>query len=280
MSIDLASQYRIPLATRIRLADQSTRETQGWEKEQAKKRTTENIAKIDELQYRLFVEQKRALLIVLQAPDAAGKDGLIRRVLGQMNPQGTRVHSFKVPTEIERAHDFLWRIHANAPAKGEVAIFNRSHYEDVLVVRVHQLVPEAIWQRRFEHINAFERMLSDAGTEIVKIMLHISPREQLERFKERLEMPEKHWKLSEGDYRERDLWPKYEAAFEDAIALCNAEHAPWYIVPSDRNWFRDLVVSEIVLATLQRIDPQLPPVTADLKAIKKLLEREEREQKD
>ena len=268
-------EYRVKPDQIINLKDQETRESEPFkDKDEALKFTEENIKAIQELQYRMFVEGKQSLLIVLQAPDAAGKDGLIRKVLGKMNPQGCRVYPFKKPSTMELAHDFLWRIHQCVPRAGQVSIFNRSHYEDVLVVRVHQLVSREIWKSRYEMINAFESLLESAGTRIVKFYLHISPEEQLERFKERLDIPLKHWKLNAGDYRERDLWGDYETAYEDVFHKCSTSTAPWFIIPADRKWYRNAVVSKIVRSTLESMDPQLPPVTEDLDEIRRLYERE------
>lgn len=243
-------------------------------KDEAKAFTAETVVKIRDLQYRLFVEEKQSLLVVLQAPDAAGKDGLIRKVLGQMNPQGCRTYPFKVPTREERAHDFLWRIHKCTPETGKVSIFNRSHYEDVLVVRVEDLVPKKVWQARYEIINDFERLLATNQTHVLKFYLHISPEEQLERFKKRLDNPEKHWKLNTGDYEARDKWGDYREAYEDAIEKCNSSDAPWHVIPADNKWYRDAAVAGIVHQTLKDMDPQMPPVDVDLDEVRMLYERE------
>ncbi|QEG42374.1 polyphosphate kinase 2 family protein [Roseimaritima ulvae] len=235
--------------------------------------TADAVAQIQELQYRMFTESKQSLLIVLQAPDAAGKDGLIRKVLGQMNPQGCRTYPFKAPSRIERAHDFLWRIHQCTPATGMVSIFNRSHYEDVLVVRVEDLVPKSVWSQRYEIINQFEKLLAERGTRILKFYLHISLEEQLERFRERLERPEKHWKLNPADYEARDNWEAYHEAYEDVFARCSTPEAPWFIIPADRKWYRNAAVASIVLETLKRMDPQFPEVEVDLDEMRTLYER-------
>lgn len=232
------------------------------------------ISEIQALQYRTFVEGKQSLLIVLQALDAGGKDGLIRKVLGQMNPQGCRTYPFKVPSSDELAHDFLWRIHAAAPEIGKVSIFNRSHYEDVLAVRVEKLVPKTVWKDRFQLINDFEELLRHRGTRILKFYLHVSPAEQLERFKKRLDDPAKHWKLNAGDYATRDQWDAYREAYQDVFEKCNSKHAPWYIIPADKKWYRDASVAAIVRKTFQDMDPQLPAVTVDVDKIRKLYERE------
>jgi PPK2 family polyphosphate:nucleotide phosphotransferase len=225
--------------------------------------------KMNELQYLLYAEGKRSLLICLQGRDAAGKDGTINHVLSGMNPQGCTVTGFKVPSHEEAAHDFLWRYHKATPGKGQVAIFNRSHYEDVLVQRVHKMVPKDIWSKRYEHINDFERMLYENGTHILKFYLHISPDEQLERFKQRIEDPARHWKISDGDYAERPYWDAYTKAFEDALSRCSTKHAPWFIIPSNHKWFRNLAISRIVSDTLESLDMKFPEPTVDINTIKK-----------
>jgi PPK2 family polyphosphate:nucleotide phosphotransferase len=229
----------------------------------------EQIARLTHLQYLLYAEKKRALLVVLQGIDAAGKDGTCWHVMSAMNPQGTTVTGFKQPTEEERAHDFLWRVHRHVPALGQVAVFNRSHYEDVLVVRVHDLVPEKVWSRRFDLINDFEKMLADHGTTIIKFFLYISPEEQLERFKQRLEDPHRQWKISESDYKEREFWNKYVEAYEDMLDKCSTKHAPWYVVPSNHKWFRNLAVSRIIADTLDDLGMKMPKPTVDLDLIRR-----------
>ena len=224
--------------------------------------------KLHDQQYLMYAEGKRSLLICLQGRDAAGKDGTINHVLGAMNPQGCTVTGFKVPSKEEAAHDFLWRYHQHTPGKGQVAIFNRSHYEDVLVVRVHDLVPKKVWSQRYEQINAFERMLADNGTHILKFYLHIDPDEQLERFKQRILDPARHWKISDGDYAERPYWDAYTEAFEDALNKTSTEHAPWFVIPSNHKWFRNLAISRIVAETLKSLDMQFPEPTVDIEAIK------------
>ena len=225
--------------------------------------------KMHDLQYLMYAEDKRSLLIVLQGRDAAGKDGTINHVLGAMNPQGCSVTGFKVPSKEEAAHDFLWRYHQHTPGKGQVAIFNRSHYEDVLVVRVHDLVPKKVWSRRYELINDFERMLYENGTHILKFYLHIDPGEQLERFKQRIDDPARHWKISDGDYAERPYWDAYTKAFEAALETCSTRHAPWFIIPSNHKWFRNLAISRIVAETLESLDMKFPEPTVDINEIKK-----------
>jgi PPK2 family polyphosphate:nucleotide phosphotransferase len=239
------------------------------DEESAKAALAGEVARLTELQYRLYAEKKHALLVVLQGIDAAGKDGTCWHVLTAMNPQGTTVTGFKQPTEAELAHDFLWRVHAHTPARGQVAVFNRSHYEDVLVVRVHDLVPKAVWSRRYDQINAFERLLADSGTAVVKFFLYISPDEQLERFKARLDDPAKQWKISDGDYQERGFWGGYVKAYEAMLERCSTGHAPWYVIPSNHKWFRNLAVSRILADTLDDLKMKLPKPTVDLDAIRR-----------
>jgi len=228
----------------------------------------EQVARLTHLQYLLYAERKRALLIVLQGIDAAGKDGTCWHVMSAMNPQGTTVTGFKQPTEEEHAHDFLWRVHRHTPALGQVAVFNRSHYEDVLVVRVHKLVPKKVWSQRFDLINDFEKMLADHGTTIIKLFLYISPEEQLERFKQRLEDPHRQWKISESDYKEREFWDKYTEAYEDMLEKCSTRYAPWYVIPSNHKWFRNLAVSQIIAETLDDLGMKMPKPTVDLDLIR------------
>ena len=221
------------------------------------------------LQDLLYAEGRRSLLICLQAMDTGGKDGVINHVLGAMNPQGCRVAHFRRPSAEEAAHDFLWRAHRAAPARGEVVIFNRSHYEDVLVTRVHELVPKAVWSARYERINEFERTLAEAGTLILKFYLHISSDEQLERFKARLDDPTKHWKISEADYTERPFWPQYQRAYEEALSRCSTELSPWYVIPANHKWFRDLTVARIVVEGLEAMDLHYPEPDIDLARIRR-----------
>ena len=201
--------------------------------------------------------------------DTAGKDGTINHVLGAMNPQGCRVAAFKQPTAMELAHDFLWRIHPCAPAKGEVVIFNRSQYEDVLVVRVHNLVPQAVWSLRYDQINAFEKGLVEDNTHVLKFYLHISKQEQLSRFKARLDDPGKQWKISEADYTERKFWDGYTAAYKDALSRCSTKQAPWFIIPSDHKWFRNLAIARIVVEYLKGLDMKFPPPSVDIEHIRR-----------
>jgi PPK2 family polyphosphate:nucleotide phosphotransferase len=228
------------------------------------------MARITDLQGRLYAERRHALLVVLQGIDAAGKDGVCWHVISAMNPQGTSVTGFKEPTAADLAHDFLWRIHPHTPGLGQVAVFNRSHYEDVLVVRVHKLAPKSVWSARYDHINAFERLLADSGVTIVKLFLYISPEEQLARFKERLDDPARQWKISDSDYSERALWDDYIKAFEAMLEKCSTETAPWYVIPSNHKWFRNLAVSQIIRDALEDMRLKRPKPSVDVEAIRKL----------
>ena len=225
--------------------------------------------KLRALQTLLYADGRCSLLICLQGLDAGGKDGTISHILGAMNPQGCRVTGFKQPSTEELAHDFLWRIHQATPGRGQVAIFNRSHYEDVLVVRVHKLVPHAVWSHRYDEINEFEKELVESGTHILKFYLHISKEEQLKRFEERLDDPMKQWKISESDYKEREFWGDYTAAYEEALSRCSTPHAPWFIIPSDHKWFRNLVIARIVVEHLEALDMKLPKPSVDLGHIRR-----------
>lgn len=222
---------------------------------------------LEGFQERFWAERKHALLVVLQAMDAGGKDGTIRKVFTALNPQGTRVTGFGVPTEEELAHDFLWRIHPHTPGKGRVGIFNRSHYEDVLVVRVAGLASESVWSRRYDQINDWESTLAAAGTTILKFFLHVSRDEQRERFQKRLDNPDKHWKFSLGDLEVREQWDGYQAAYTDVLARCSTADAPWFVIPADRKWYRDLAVARIVAETARALDPQFPPAEDDLTGV-------------
>jgi PPK2 family polyphosphate:nucleotide phosphotransferase len=253
---------------KISLADFNPRHIQGkWNKQSAREQIAANTAVISDLQYRLFAENRRSVLLVLQGMDTAGKDGTIRTVMTGINPQGCQVTPFKKPGDEELDHDFLWRVHQRVPRRGNIGIFNRSHYEDVLVVRVHRLVPEDEWRSRYDRINDFEQLLSEGGTTIVKCFLHISKEEQRERLQARLDDPTKRWKFSKGDVAERALWDDYQRAYEDALTKCNTAHAPWHLIPSDRKWFRNLVASQLLRETLERMHPQLPPAAPGLDGI-------------
>ena len=253
-------RWRVDPGTPLVLADIDPASTEGAPggKEATKKATDDLRAQLIVLQEQLWAEDRQALLVVFQAIDAGGKDGAIKKVFSGVNPQGVKVTSFKQPSDEELAHDFLWRIHRHTPARGEIAIFNRSHYEDVLVVRVHDIVPESVWRPRYEVINQFEAGLTAAGTRIVKFFLHISKEEQAERFRKRLENPAKRWKFAAGDLDERKRWDDYQAAFRDAIAETSTDSAPWFVVPADNKWFRDFVVLSVLVDTLTDMDPHFP----------------------
>jgi len=227
-------------------------------KKEGKKLLKDLNDELEDLQELLYAEGKHKVLIVLQAMDTGGKDGTIRHVFEGVNPQGVKVAGFKVPTPKELAHDYLWRVHKHTPGKGEIVIFNRSHYEDVLVVRVHNLVPEEIWSRRYEHIRAFEKILADEGTTILKFYLHINREEQKERLQARLDEPHKNWKFSKGDLAERALWDQYQAAYQDALSKTSTPYAPWYIIPANRKWYRNLVISTIIIEKLKNLDMAYP----------------------
>jgi PPK2 family polyphosphate:nucleotide phosphotransferase len=236
-------------------------------KQEGLERLSALVERLSVLHNRLLAEASRSLLLILQGMDASGKDGTIRNVLTGVNPQGCRVVSFREPTTTELAHDYLWRVHAVCPARGEIAIFNRSQYEDVVAVRVRGLVAEHVWRRRYEHIRAFERLLSDEGTTVIKVFLHVSPEEQRRRLQERLDDPEKRWKFRVGDLEDRRRWSEFTAAYEEAIRETSTDWAPWYIVPANHNWARNLAVAQILVDTLERLDPQLPEASPDLDRI-------------
>ena len=255
----MIESLRVVDGSSVRLAELDTLDIPGVDdKSAAKKSLKAELSKISELQAALYAESKQSLLIVFQALDAGGKDGTIRSVFSGVNPQGCRVHSFKAPTKLERSHDYLWRIHQAVPAQGQISVFNRSHYEDVLIVRVDNLAPESVWSARYEQINQFEALLTSNGTRILKFYLHISREEQKERFQERLDIPEKHWKFSAEDLEKRKQWEAYREAFQDVFERCSPDKAPWFIIPADRNWVRNLAVARIVRETLESMDPQFP----------------------
>ncbi len=241
--------------------------TFGWDKDGARAALRGDLATVHELQTRLFAEGTRSLLVVLQAMDAGGKDGVLRNVLTGLNPAGVEVTSFGVPTDLELAHDYLWRVHDAGPSRGRIGVFNRSHYEDVLVVRVKHLVPASHWRKRYDHINRFERMLVDEGTAIVKLFLHISSEEQRSRLQDRLDSPDERWKFRLGDLDDRRLWPQYMDAYRDALARTSTAHAPWYVVPGDRKWVRNLAVAHVLRDALEHLDPQYPEPEAGLDGI-------------
>ncbi|MDD3153759.1 MAG: hypothetical protein PHS41_02750 [Victivallaceae bacterium] len=243
-------------------------------KEQLEEQTQANCAELAKLQYKLYAENRRAVLIVLQAMDAGGKDGVIRHVISPLNPQGCRVFSFKVPTPVETAHDFLWRYHLVTPARGEIGVFNRSHYESVLVEKVHDLASAEAIEKRYAQINDFESRLTAEGTTICKFFLHISKAEQLHRFRARFTDPDKQWKISDSDFRERAYWNDYQKAFDTAIRRCSTQLAPWYVIPSDYKPFRDLAVSALLLDTMRKMHLEVPSGRVDLAKIEQLLDAE------
>ncbi len=253
--------YLIKPDQKVKLSDFDPKDTRLFDgdKEAGEKELAKQNLELEMLQEHLFAEGKHKLLVVLQGMDTSGKDGVIRHVFEGVNPQGVRVASFKVPTPDELAHDYLWRIHKQTPGKGEIVIFNRSHYEDVLVVRVHNLVPESVWRKRYDQINAFERTLADEGTTLLKFFLHIDPKEQKERLLERLDQVEKQWKFNPGDLKERALWPEYEKAYEDVLEKTSTHWAPWYVIPANKKWYRNIVISRILIDALKDLDLQLPP---------------------
>ena len=245
-------------------------------KKSAESAIEKHCGKLESLQQTLYAEKKHSLLVVVQALDAGGKDGTINHVMGVLNPQGTKVTSFKEPNAQELAHDFLWRVHPHAPARGWIGIFNRSHYEDVLISRVHDLVPKAVVAERYESINDFERLLRKQNdTHIVKFFLHISRDEQLRRFSERLDDPARNWKISESDYKEREFWDDYMSAYEEVFERTSKKNSPWYIIPSNHKWFRNLAVSQILTATMEELGMTMPKPTVDLEAIRERYHQEQ-----
>ena len=259
-------RYRVKPNEKIKLEklDPADRSAYEGDKEKAQEDLAKLNDKLEEYQELLYAEHKHRVLIVLQAMDTGGKDGVIRRVFDGVNPQGVLVASFKVPTAEELDHDYLWRVHKMTPGRGEIVIFNRSHYEDVLVVRVHGLVSEKTWKKRYDHINEFERLLANEGTTILKFFLHIDKDEQKQRLQARLDEPDKHWKFSLGDLEERKLWNQYMAAYEDVLNKTSTPWAPWYVIPANRKWYRDLVISTILVNTLKKLDMHYPEPKDDL----------------
>ena len=261
--------YRVEPNAKLRLSKMDPEDSTAFKgsKEKGLKRLEELTKKLETLQEVLYGEHKHKILVVLQAMDTAGKDGVIRHVFEGVNPQGVRVASFKAPTTEELDHDYLWRAHKQVPGRGEIVIFNRSHYEDVLVVRVHELVEKTVWTKRFEHINQFEKMLADEGTTILKFFLHIKPEEQKERLQARLDDQSKNWKFSPDDLKERKYWDDYMAAYEDVLNKTSTPWAPWYVIPSDRKWYRNLMLSEILVGALEGLHLQYPKVAFDPKSV-------------
>jgi PPK2 family polyphosphate:nucleotide phosphotransferase len=257
--VDFIQKYKIKPGSKFQMKDIDPSSKDGAKnRETCEMKTAEMSQRMVELQQVLYAENRHALLIVLQAMDTGGKDGTIRHLFGPLNPQGVRVHSFKAPTTEELGHDFLWRIHHKVPQKGMIGIFNRSHYEDVLIARVHHLAPKQVIEARYEQINTFEKYLSDNGITILKFCLHISKEEQKERLQSRLDRSDKHWKFSSGDLLERKLWDEYQKAFGKAVSECSTAWAPWYVIPADRKWYRNYVIAEIVLHALEGMKLQFP----------------------
>lgn len=253
-------EYLVQPGKKVKLSDWDPDDNGGIDdgKTESKPEFDRLNRRLEELQELLYAESKHKILIVLQATDTGGKDGTIRHVFDRVNPQGVKVASFKKPTHLELDHDFLWRIHQRVPGTGEMVIFNRSHYEDVLVVRVHELVPEERWRKRFDHINAFEKLLADEGTTILKFYLHIDKSEQKERLEERLSRPDKNWKFNKADLKERQHWPEYQQAFEDVLEKTSTDWAPWYVIPANRKWYRNLIISRIIVAKLEELNMNYP----------------------
>jgi PPK2 family polyphosphate:nucleotide phosphotransferase len=255
----LRSEFLVRPGKKVSLSEYDSDDTSGFEHDDHAGAVQQKLLqRLDELQYLLYASKKFALLIVLQAMDCGGKDGTIRHVMSGVDPQGCRVTPFKPPTPEELAHDFLWRIHKSVPPRGEIGIFNRSHYEDVLVVRVHKVVPRTVWSKRFEEINLFEKFLTENDVKILKFYLHISRQEQMKRFKERIRNSTKNWKLSPADFHERNYWKPYVTAYEDALSRCSTKWAPWYIIPANHKWFRNLAVSQIIVKTLDDMNLKFP----------------------
>ena len=268
-TMDFRKKLVVKPGTKVRLSDWDPDETLGHKKGvKAETKLAESVARLDTLQYLMFAEKKHALLVVFQAMDAGGKDGTIRHVMSGLNPAGCTVTGFKQPTPEEAAHDFLWRIHNAVPAIGYFGIFNRSHYEDVLITRVHELLPKEVWSERYDQINAFEKALAQNSVTIVKFFLHISKDEQKKRFLDRIDDPDKRWKISLTDFAERKFWDEYQLAYEHALTRCSTPVAPWYIVPANKRWFRNLAVSRILVETLEELKMKFPKPRVDIKDLK------------
>ena len=274
--MNLTKRLRVEPGSKVKLAAIDPSFHGKWKSpEEAKPELDRNLARITTLQRKLYADRRHSLLVVLQGIDGAGKDGTCWHVISAMDPQGVRVQGFKQPTAEERDHDFLWRVHPHAPGRGQVAIFNRSHYEDVLVVRVHKLVPKDVWKPRYDFINEWEKLLaSENNTTILKFFLYISKEEQLLRFKERLDDPGRQWKISNSDYTERDLWDEYIRAFEAALSQCSTKYAPWFVIPANHKWFRNLAVSQIIADALDDMNLKLPKPTVDLNEVRRLYHKD------
>jgi PPK2 family polyphosphate:nucleotide phosphotransferase len=264
----LARELAVRPGSKIQLADFDPAATLGVSKAAGTGRLAKNLERLNDLQYMLYAEARRSLLVVLQGIDAGGKDGTIKHVMSGLNPQGVDVTSFKVPEGPEKRHDYLWRIHQAVPEWGKIGIFNRSHYEDVLVVRVHGLVPKDVWSKRFDQINDFELMLSDSGVRIVKFLVYIGKEEQAARFRARLDDKSKNWKFSPADLKERKYWDDYTVAYQDMLRRCSTKYAPWYVIPANYKWFRNLAVSQILVDTLESMDLKFPKPAEALTGIR------------
>ncbi len=275
-------RYRIKPGQKVKLKDIDPNDKGDWQgmKEEGKAEVLKLNQKLSDLQELLYAGQKHRLLVVIQAMDTGGKDGTIRAVFEGVNPQGVRVANFKAPSPVELAHDYLWRVHAQVPARGELVVFNRSHYEDVLVVRVHNLVPPEVWKKRYDQINEFERLLTEEGTTILKFYLHIDPDEQKKRLIERIEDPKKQWKFNPGDLEERKLWGQYMAAFEEMLEKTSTRDAPWYVIPADDNWYRNLAVASIIVKTLEDLKMKYPQPVEDIAQYKDVLLAEDSKPSD
>lgn len=263
----LTKELLVRPGAKIRLANLDAGHTHGMTKEEAEARFGKDRERLGALQYTLYADGNHALLVVLQGIDAAGKDGTIRHVMTGLNPQGVRVTSFKVPEGTEKRHDFLWRVHRAVPEWGTLGIFNRSHYEDVLVVRVHNLVPKQVWNKRYKQINDFEWMLSENRVRIIKFLLYIDKDEQASRFRQRIDDPSKNWKFSRADLKERGFWDDYIQAYEAMLQECSTKHAPWYVIPSNKKWFRNYAVAMILRDELESMDLKFPKPVEDLSGI-------------
>ena len=264
----LPEKLRVAPGERVKLQDEDASRDHGWEESAARVQTAQLREELGELQYKLYADGRHALLVVLQAIDGGGKDSTTRHVISAFNPQGCTVTAFKAPSAEELKHDYLWRVHRHVPAKGGIAVFNRSHYEDVLVVRVDNLVPPEVWSERYQQINEFEKLLNAADTHVVKIFLHISRDEQKRRFRERIDDPTKQWKFDPADLIKRSQWKAYMSAFEDMLEKCSTTHAPWYVVPGDHKWLRDLAVAQILKETLAALPLRFPQPSYDPKSIR------------
>jgi PPK2 family polyphosphate:nucleotide phosphotransferase len=269
MATNFSDELIVKPGWQVKLSKWDAGQTLGWDKDHKMKQSLDkSIERIDKLQYLLYAEHKRTVLIVLQGLDAAGKDGTIRHVMSGVNPQGCSVVSFKKPSAEEMAHDYLWRIHKAVPGYGNIGIFNRSVYEDVLIARVHNLVPKEVWSKRYDQINRFEELLNENNVKILKFFLHISKDEQKKRFQQRIDDPDRRWKISEADFDERKFWDEYVDAYETVLTKCSTKHAPWFIIPANKKWFRNLAVSHIIAETMEAMGMKFPKPTVDVKKLK------------